>query len=61
MKNTPNPLEELFQLQKELNKEYEAERKALLEIIDSKEEQIQMLEELVENQNKLIAEMKKHR
>ena len=61
MKNTPNPLEELFQLQKELNKKYEAERKALLEIIDSKEEQIQMLEELVENQNKLIAEMKKHR
>lgn len=61
MKNTPDPLEELFQLQKELNKEYEAERKALLEIIDSKEEQIQMLEELVENQNKLIAEMKKHR
>lgn len=55
----PEPIAKLLQLQQSLCDEYEAENKALRELVEEKEETIRLLEETIRLQKKLIEEKKK--
>ena len=52
-------IEQLLSLQEALCKEYEKENQILLETIEAQKEQICLLEQIVENQNKIIKKLEK--
>ena len=52
-------IEQLLALQETLCKEYEKENKVLLETIEAQKEQIYLLEQIVNNQNKIIKKPEK--
>ena len=52
-------IEQLLALQETLCKEYEKENKVLLETIEAQKAQIYLLEQIVNNQNKIIKEPEK--
>ena len=47
-------IEQLLKLQKGVCEQYEKENKALLKTIKAQEEQIRLLKQLIENQDKII-------
>ncbi len=47
-------IEQLLKLQKGVCEQYEKENKELLKIIKAQEEQIRLLKQLIENQDKII-------
>lgn len=59
MNHISGKLEQLLALHKTLCKEYENENKVLLETIEAQKEQIDLLERIVKNQNKIIKEPEK--
>ena len=59
MNHISGKIEQLLVLQKTLCKEYEKENKVLLETIEAQKEQIDLLERIVKNQNKIIKEPEK--
>ena len=52
-------IEQLLSLQEALCKKYEKENQILLETIEAQKEQICLLEQIVENQNKIIKKLEK--
>ena len=54
MNHISGKLEQLLALHKTLCKEYEKENKVFLETIEAQKEQIDLLERIVKNQNKII-------
>lgn len=48
----PEPIEKLLQLQQSLCDEYEAENKALRELVEEKEETIRLQKKLIEEKKK---------
>ena len=59
MNHISGKIEQLLALKKTLCKEYEKENKVLLETIEAQKEQIYLLEQIVNNQNKIIKEPEK--
>ena len=59
MNHISGKLEQLLALQETLCKEYEKENKVLLETIEAQKEQISLLEQIVENQDKIIKKLEK--
>ena len=59
MNHISGKIEQLLALQKTLCKEYEKENKVLLETIEAQKEQISLLEQIVENQDKIIKKLEK--
>ena len=47
-------IEQLLKLQKGVSEQYEKENKELLKTIKAQEEQIRLLKQLIENQDKII-------
>ena len=59
MNHISGKIEQLLSLQEALYKEYEKENQILLETIEAQKEQICLLEQIVENQNKIIKKLEK--
>ena len=59
MNHISGKIEQLLALQETLCNEYEKENKVLLETIEAQKEQIDLLERIVKNQNKIIKELEK--
>ena len=59
MNHISGKIEQLLCLQEALHDRYEKENKALLETIEAQKEQISLLEQIVENQDKIIKKLEK--
>jgi len=59
MNHISGKIEQLLSLQEALCKKYEKENQILLETIEAQKEQICLLEQIVENQNKIIKKLEK--
>ena len=59
MNHISGKIEQLLRLQEALRDRYEKENKVLLETIEAQKEQISLLEQIVENQDKIIKKLEK--
>ena len=59
MNHISGKIEQLLRLQEALRDRYEKENKVLLKTIEAQKEQISLLEQIVENQDKIINKLEK--
>jgi len=59
MNHISGKIEQLLRLQEALRDRYEKENKVLLKTIEAQKEQISLLEQIVENQDKIIKKLEK--
>ena len=59
MNHISGKIEQLLRLQEALRDRYEKENKVLLKTIEAQKEQISLLEQIVENQDKIIKKPEK--